>query len=579
MKKIITLLSVIMAGILIFAACGDEHKHTYGAWETVVEATCETEGFITHTCTDCGAAENQTVAALGHNEEIVESKAASCTEEGLTEGKKCSRCDKDIVAQQVVAKTEHNIVITPAKAATCEGDGCSEGKSCSVCGQVLSEAAVIPKLGHTIKTIAGKSATCTSDGISEGQQCTVCNTVLVEQKEISASGHNYKSKVTKEATCISEGTKTFTCSNCGNSYTENFSLTKYESSELYEKIKESVGEIVIYNESGVEISLGTCFVISADGKIVTNYHVIDEAYSAKVYLGDKTYTVTSVLAFNSDKDLAVLKINASGLSPLTVCNLVPKTGATVYAIGSSRGLTSTFTRGIITQANRVLGGVIYVQHDAAISNGNSGGPLVNEYGEVIGINTLYIKESQNLNMAVFTKELTGITYGEAMTLEQMQRGNKGRTYNSVLSWIKKNGEYNTDGYYDWFDFSDNAVYNFYYDVEKDRLVTRLIYDFDDGAELDVYLDLSGDGSYSFWSYYTASSGSKVYCDGTLNPATFGQDSLLTFDEYDGYSNSNAKTAMVNMVSVAMQWNIDWMGDFLANDVGGFTLKDFGFKVF
>ena len=91
------------------------------------------------------------------------------------------------------------------------------------------------------------------------------------------------------------------------------------------------------------------------------------------------------MAFDELIDLAVLKVEQNGLVAATVCKNNVQAGETVYAIGSSRGLTNTYSQGIITHADRVLDGVTYVQHDASITNGNSGGPLINIYGEVIGI--------------------------------------------------------------------------------------------------------------------------------------------------------------------------------------------------
>ena len=116
--------------------------------------------------------------------------------------------------------------------------------------------------------------------------------------------------------------------------------------------------------------------------------------------------------------MAILKINATDLDYANVCKKTVQTGEAVYAIGSSRGLTNTYSQGIITQANRVVDGVVHIQHDASITNGNSGGPLLNVYGEVIGINTWGITDSQNLNFAVFTSELDNLVYGNEMTLHQ-----------------------------------------------------------------------------------------------------------------------------------------------------------------
>ena len=119
--------------------------------------------------------------------------------------------------------------------------------------------------------------------------------------------------------------------------------------DIYNKAKEVAVEIKTYDKSGAGLALGSGFVYSKDGQIVTNYHVIDEAYSAEVYVGETKYAVSSVLAYDKDIDIAVLKINASNLKTLTISDDEVNTGMTVYALGSSRGLTSTFSRGIVSE--------------------------------------------------------------------------------------------------------------------------------------------------------------------------------------------------------------------------------------
>lgn len=573
-KKYIALLLLAVSLLLL---CSCKHKHTYSGWDVIVEATCEKTGFITRTCSDCGHAENQTVAALGHNEEIIAGKESSCTEEGLSEGAKCLRCGKITAEQQLLPKIEHSIVTTPAKEATCVLDGCSEGRACSLCGQVFSQATVIPKLGHTIKTTAGKNATCTSEGISDGKQCTVCNMVLAEQKTLPALGHKYSSKITKAATCTSNGTKTFTCSNCGKSYTETLSLSKYEASALYEKVEKSVGEIVVFDANGSEFGLGTCFVISADGKVVTNFHVIDDAFSAKVTMDGKTYNVSSVLAYDMNKDLAVLKLEGTGFSPLNLCTLTHPTGATVYALGSSLGLTATFTKGIITHEDRIMDGVHCIQHDAAITNGNSGGPLFNEYGEVIGVNRGGFSSGQNLNIAVAAKELDNLSYGQPMTFAQVHKQIKDKAYGVVLNWLKQNGEYHSERYYDWWYSYDNDAYNFYYDEKRDEIVLRIIRQIGTSVEIDFYLSLNGDRIYSFWVWYYIGSNNEILAEGTLDASTYTKGTKLVLTEYEG--NEHDKKSVISGASKAVELDIAVLDIFLQTVVGGLDITDFGFTAF
>ncbi len=280
---------------------------------------------------------------------------------------------------------------------TCTKSG-EKYRVCQECD--FEETEELDRLPHTEVDDPAKEPTCTEIGLTEGKHCSVCNEVLVAQEEISVIEHDYVESVKTQAFCDTPGTKEFECSVCEDTYTESFEAQEYTATEIHELVKESVAEITTYDKDGEGLSLGTGFVY--DGNIVTNYHVIDQAYSAKITINDKTYDAETVVAYDKDLDLAVLKLDTNGdvLKSLSICDADHEVGATVYAFGNPRGFTATFSQGILTHAKREMEGVTYVQHDAAISNGNSGGPLINQYCEVIGINTLTVKDSQNLNFAI-----------------------------------------------------------------------------------------------------------------------------------------------------------------------------------
>ena len=121
-----------------------EHTHSYT--ETVTAPTCTEGGYTTYTCACGHSYTGNETAALGHTAQILPGKAATCTETGLTEGKKCSVCGEILVAQEEIAKLAHTEVIIPGKPATETETGLTEGKKCSVCGQILVEQTVIDKL-------------------------------------------------------------------------------------------------------------------------------------------------------------------------------------------------------------------------------------------------------------------------------------------------------------------------------------------------------------------------------------------------------------------------------------------------
>jgi len=149
---------------------------------------------------------------------------------------------------------------------------------------------------------------------------------------------------------------------------------------------------------------GSGFVVSDDGLIVTNYHVMDGATSALVEINGQIYEDIQVLAFNENWDLAILKVEASGLTPLVLAGSVEdaRLGEQVIAMGNPEGLKKTVSDGIISTLYRRLEDFDYdhIQTTAPISKGSSGGPLMNMRGEVIGVNTLTYMTGQNLNFAV-----------------------------------------------------------------------------------------------------------------------------------------------------------------------------------
>jgi len=155
-------------------------------------------------------------------------------------------------------------------------------------------------------------------------------------------------------------------------------------------------------ESQTQQAQGSGFVVDAAGDIVTNEHVIDGAESIKVrFWNGKTYTA-SVVQSNTSLDLAVLHVDApnSELHPLKLADSsTVSVGDTVVAIGSPFGLNGTVTSGIVSALHRDMtatnGATIddAIQTDAAINHGNSGGPLLNAQGEVVGVNAQIDSES------------------------------------------------------------------------------------------------------------------------------------------------------------------------------------------
>jgi serine protease Do len=136
---------------------------------------------------------------------------------------------------------------------------------------------------------------------------------------------------------------------------------------------------------------GSGFIISADGLILTNHHVVDGADELKVQLTDKREFTAKVLGSDAKTDVAVIKIDAKNLPVVKIGNSDKvKVGEWVAAIGAPFGLNNTVTAGIVSAKSRNLPDdqfVPFIQTDVAVNPGNSGGPLFNMKGEVIGINS------------------------------------------------------------------------------------------------------------------------------------------------------------------------------------------------
>ncbi len=164
---------------------------------------------------------------------------------------------------------------------------------------------------------------------------------------------------------------------------------------------------------GTATGVGSGVIVTADGYILTNAHVVDGARSLTVELADGRTFDATVVETATDRDLALIKIDASGLAAAKIGDSSAiKVGQTAIAIGSPLGTyTDTVTKGIVSGTGRDITVVDertrervqlrdLIQTDAAINQGNSGGPLLNADGEVIGINTAAATSAENLGFAI-----------------------------------------------------------------------------------------------------------------------------------------------------------------------------------
>jgi serine protease Do len=160
-------------------------------------------------------------------------------------------------------------------------------------------------------------------------------------------------------------------------------------------------------------SVGSGFVFHPDGYIITNAHVVARTAEQKVTFADGAEYDARIIAYDTQRDLAMLKIDANGPLPMLPLGRSDDLmiGETVIAIGNPLGLQNTVTAGVISAVDRDLdfpGGIALtrlIQTDASINPGNSGGPLLNVLGELVGVNTAIRGDAQNIGFAIPVDQL------------------------------------------------------------------------------------------------------------------------------------------------------------------------------
>lgn len=184
--------------------------------------------------------------------------------------------------------------------------------------------------------------------------------------------------------------------------------------DVIERCEKSVVRIEVNGKRGG--GLGSGFVVSDDGMMVTNVHVLAGASEATAtFPNGDTYRIIGTYSVDQSRDICIAQIEATGLTAIPLAAGLPRKGENVAALGSPQGLSFTATRGIISavrsgdelsgDTGRSLKGT-WVQVDAALSPGNSGGPLINSAGEVVAMSTLASQgRAQNLNFGISVDDI------------------------------------------------------------------------------------------------------------------------------------------------------------------------------
>lgn len=192
--------------------------------------------------------------------------------------------------------------------------------------------------------------------------------------------------------------------------------------EIFRKAIPAVCVVTNTQSSGRTVGLGSGFIVDPEGVVVTNRHVLKGARQVSIKLNDETtYKVTGVY-FDAGRDICLLKVDAHSLPVLALAdseNIV--IGEKVYTIGNPLGLSFTFSDGILS-GKRIIKENKYLQFTAPISPGNSGGPLLNSSGQVVGIVTA-TTAGENLNFALAVNEIKPLVAGiSALLFESFESG-------------------------------------------------------------------------------------------------------------------------------------------------------------
>ena len=457
-------------------------------------------------------------------------------------------------------------------------------------------------------TLARETGILTSDvNVNEFWRADV---VIVSHAALSAYING--SQQTLAQKLISAGV--FTQSNFDSVYNKGTNATKPSQSgeltaeEIFVECSPAVFYIEIYDKYDEAISSGSGFFIDDKGTAVTNYHVIEDAYSAWIQLSDTeaVHEVLGVYDYNAEEDWAIIKIDCSGNKYLNIGdNSSVVGGAKVYAIGSPLGLQNTISEGIVSNPARVDGGVTYIQTNAAISHGSSGGALLNKYGEVIGITSAGYTEGQNLNLALPMTYLNGYKTNQVTALSTLFPGTAGNSSNqsqneaggsrkemafSLLKGFVLNNYQKVNEELGWYkyieeqekdDGSGYESFGLYYDYKKDCLIVWVDDVYYSSHAFSYVFDICLDYADSFASYYfdayTENAGFVEYASGDalVDVKNFSQSYDYSFDEYEGNSQDKDEIISAIMHNDGLNF-LNYLFYTYLNDLGYYSTADLGY---
>ena len=331
----------------------------------------------------------------------------------------------------------------------------------------------------------------------------------------------------------------------------------YTSEEIYKKCSPAVFYIEVYDADGRAFATGSGFFIDADGTAVTNYHVIEGAYFARIRRSDNRniYDVEGVYDYSEEEDWAVIKIEGKDFPYLEIeKNEKVSGGQTVYAIGSPLGFENTISEGLVSNPDLTLWGEKVIQISVPISHGSSGGALINKKGNVIGITSGGFDEGQNVNYARPISVIDGFNKGKAFAMSaagefeepnysvghidttDMTRAEAATTL--LSAWIENNTNVTVNGNSAFYEEkkTDGGTETIVvlYDSERGCFYIVSTFKFDSGAECVGALMFEPDGREVFanYEYYGVGADTpEISEDGTFEKRFFGEDMEVQMESY------------------------------------------------
>lgn len=373
---------------------------------------------------------------------------------------------------------------------------------------------------------------------------------------------------------------------------ENTEKTELSAEQVYAKCSPAVFYIEVKNEYNITFAMGSGFFINDKGLAVTNYHVIEGASSAVIQTSDskETFEILGIYDYDIENDWAIIQVDCKNNKYLEIGDTSTVVGAaTIYTIGSPLGLQNTISQGLISNPERMLGNTKYIQISAAISNGNSGGALLNKYGEVIGITSAGIDYGQNLNLAIPMTALSDYDTQTLISLNDFIKQRKNDAYYALRQFVDANGE---------FDKETGTTYLSYVVSSNEEWVDELVLSCEDGFLDILYFSTEADGrdyfgsSVEVYPYMNIYDHYFVYCVSTrhamesvvsassvIPASSVSRGYPYAFDSFstDGnYSKSAGEEIALDMLCLSLEAT-EWVFELIYEETGLiYSVADLGF---